>query len=72
MRTIIELPERDLCHLAELGKERGMSRAEIIRQAITSFLQLHQKTPDKAFGLWKDRTDDGLRYQQLLRAEWDE
>jgi len=72
MRTIIDLPERDLRHLAELGQERGLSRAEIIRQAITIFLNFHQKTPDRAFGLWKDRSEDGIRYQQALRAEWDQ
>ena len=72
MRTIINLPEGDLRHLAELGQERGLSRAEIIRQAIKIFLTLHQKTPGKAFGLWKDRSEDGLKYQQALRAEWDQ
>jgi hypothetical protein len=72
MRTIIDLPERDLRHLTELGQERGMSRAEIIRQAIKIFLTFHQKDPEQAFGLWRDRSEDGLRYQQALRAEWGE
>ena len=70
MRTIIDLPEPDLRHLTELGQERGMSRAEVIRQAIKIFLTFHHKKPDHAFGLWKDRSEDGLRYQQALRAEW--
>ena len=72
MRTIIELPEQDLKQLAELGREREMSRAEIIRQAIKVFLIFHQSSRDGAFGLWRERSEDGLRYQQALRAEWGE
>ena len=72
MLTIIDIPERQLKTLTQLGQERGMSRAEVIRQAITIFLKLHESPPDRAFGLWKDRTEDGLRYQRLLRDEWGE
>ena len=72
MRTIIDLPERDLRHLTELGQERGMSRAEIIRGAIKIFLTFHQKLPGPAFGLWRAKSEDGVRYQQALRAEWTE
>jgi Ribbon-helix-helix protein, copG family len=70
MRTIIDLPERDLRHLTELAEERGLSRAEIIRGAIKVFLTFHQKAPNKAFGLWREASPDGLRYQDALRAEW--
>lgn len=70
MRTIIDLPKADLESLTELGHERGLSRAEVIRQAISVFLRFHHKSRDKAFGLWRDRSPDGLRYQQALRDEW--
>ena len=70
MRTIIDIPEPQLKLLTRLGDERGLSRAEVIRQAINIFLKLHESPPDRAFGLWKDRTEDGLRYQRLLRDEW--
>jgi len=72
MRTIIDLPEGDLRHLTELGRERGMSRAKIIRQAIKVFLTFHQASREGAFGLWREGSEDGLRYQQALRAEWGE
>ncbi len=72
MRTIIDLPQGDLKHLTDLGLERGMSRAEIIRQAIRVFLTFHRASRDEAFGLWRDRSPDGLRYQQALRDEWGE
>jgi Ribbon-helix-helix protein, copG family len=72
MRTIIDIPERQLKTLTQLGQERGLSRTEIIRQAIVIFLKLHESPPDRAFGLWKDRTEDGMRYQRILREEWGE
>jgi Ribbon-helix-helix protein, copG family len=72
MRTIIDLPERDVKNLTELGRERGMSRAEVIRQAIKVFLIFHQASRDGAFGLWRKRSEDGLRYQRAVRAEWGE
>ena len=72
MRTIIDLPERDLRTLAVLGEERGVSRAEIIRQAVRIFLEMHKAQSNKAFGLWSERTEDGIAYQRALRAEWGE
>ena len=72
MRTIIDLPEPDVKDLTELGRERGMSRAEIIRQAIKVFLIFHKASRDGSFGLWRNRSEDGLRYQQALRDEWRE
>jgi metal-responsive CopG/Arc/MetJ family transcriptional regulator len=72
MRTIIDLPEQDLHYLGELSRERGMSRAEIIRQAIRIFLKFHHASREGAFGLWQARSPDGLRYQETIRAEWNE
>ena len=72
MRTIIDIPAPHLKTLTQLGEERGMSRSEIIRQALVIFLKLHETPPDRAFGLWKDRTEDGKRYQRILRDEWGE
>ena len=72
MRTIIDIPEPQLKILNQLSHEKGISRAEVIRQAITAFLTLNETPPDRAFGLWKDRTEDGLRYQRILRDEWGE
>jgi len=72
MRTIIDLPQRELRYLSEMAEERGMSRAELIRQAIAVFLRFHEKAADGAFGLWKEGSPDGLRYQQAVRAEWEQ
>ena len=71
MRTIIDLQDQQIRELAILCQQTRLSRAELIRRAVDEYLQHH--TPDRdetAFGLWKNRGEDGLKYQQRLREEW--
>jgi Arc/MetJ-type ribon-helix-helix transcriptional regulator len=70
MRTIVDLPERERDQLDALCRQRGLSRAEAIRQALR--LWLHQQTPSHAavFGLWRDRAEGALELQEALRQEW--
>ena len=72
MRTIIELPDAQLEALEVICAREGISRAEAIRRAVAEHLS-RQRGADagEAFGLWRRRRDDGLRYQQRLRREWD-
>lgn len=71
MRALVDLPERQLRELGEIGKAAGVSRAEIIRRAIDAFLA-QRRRPElaDAFGLWRHRQEDGLAYQERLRGEW--
>lgn len=72
MRTIIEVPDEVIKSLDQIGKQQQKSRAAIIREAISAYLQ--QKTittSDEAFGIWKGKKKDGLQYQKELRSEWD-
>ena len=72
MRTTIDLPESQLTALRELEQRKHISRAELIRQAITQYLAHHAKT-ENAFGAWKtqkSRAAGGLTAQRKLRAEW--
>lgn len=72
MRTIIDLTNVQLELLAQFSADEKISRAELIRRAITEYLQRNAKpVEDKAFGLWAQRHKDGLKYQECLRAEWD-
>jgi hypothetical protein len=72
MRTLVDIPEEELTLLNRLSKAQNTSRAELVRQAITLFLQPHKETrPLPGFGAWKDHPEDGLAYQERLRAEWD-
>lgn len=75
MRTLVDLPQGDIELLNQLSKAGKISRAELVRQAVAKFLAPHRVDPvDAAFGLWANRhetIEDGLAYQERLRAEWD-
>lgn len=76
MRTLVDLPDDDVRWLDIRAKARGISRAALVREAISGF---RSQTVDRkeglraGFGLWKDRPDkiDGVEYQRAIRAEWD-
>jgi hypothetical protein len=73
MRTIIDLPDRQVEELERLGRSRKLSRAELIRQAVERYLQENVPARDEAFGLWKraGARRDGLTLQRQLRKEWE-
>jgi metal-responsive CopG/Arc/MetJ family transcriptional regulator len=75
MRTLIDLPQEQIDALAKLGRERGSSRAALIREAVAEYLGRRQAGHlDEAFGLWRTQAgepEDGVAYQDRLRAEWE-
>ncbi len=74
MRTIIDLPNDQLAALDAWRAPRGVSRAEAVRRAVAKLLDDDEARLDAmeaTRGLWKDRGEDGLAYQERLRAEWD-
>lgn len=70
MRTIIDLPEPARQQLDALCRQRGISRAEALRQALALWLQQQQPDHAQVFGLWRDRPGDALSLQEALRQEW--
>ena len=72
MRTVIDVPDKLIESLDQLGGAAQTSRAALIREAIVEFLR-HKAVPqaEVAFGLWRQRQKDGLRYQTEVRGEWD-
>ena len=43
----------------------------MVREAIAEYLARHQQADAQAaFGLWGADAEDGLAYQDRLRAEW--
>jgi hypothetical protein len=73
MRTIVDIPEDQLKHLARICEREHLSRAEVVRRAIAVYLRRSgAASEDRAFGLWRDRGLEGLRYQNELRDEWTE
>ena len=72
MRTLVDIPESELEALNSLSKAKSTSRAELVRQAIRSYVEANRPKPKvSGFGLWKDYEIDGDEYQQKIRAEWD-
>ncbi|AUN96020.1 ribbon-helix-helix domain-containing protein [Pseudazoarcus pumilus] len=72
MRTIIDLPEDQYEALKSLAKREQASRAEVVRRALAEYLARRApEAQDDAFGLWRDRAEDGLACQEKLRQEWD-
>lgn len=53
----MDLPDAEREQLDALCRQRGLSRAEALRQASR---------------LWRDRPLDSLELQQALRQEWSE
>jgi metal-responsive CopG/Arc/MetJ family transcriptional regulator len=71
MRTLVDLPETDLKQLNELSRARKTSRTQLIRLAVTGFLTQNRAGVEDSFGLWKDRGEDGVAYQERMRGEWE-
>ena len=70
MRTLIDIPDKQISDLTIICKTEKVSRAEIIRQAISAYLEKKKPGTVDAFGLWKERQTDGLAYQERVRSEW--
>jgi metal-responsive CopG/Arc/MetJ family transcriptional regulator len=71
-RTLVGFSDRDLLELDALSALKQVPRAELIRQAVSAYLEKIRPADnsDDAFGLWKDKKIDGLAYQKKLRNEW--
>lgn len=71
-RTLVGFSDQDIQALDALSDLKQVSRAELIRQAVSLYLEKFRpvEPSEKAFGAWKDKKVDGLAYQQRLREEW--
>lgn len=71
MRILVDVPKPDLELLDEVTKRRAISRAEFIRRAIAASLTPYRrKMNHSGFGAWSKLSEDGLAYQERIRAEW--
>lgn len=72
-RFLVDVPANDVRKLDEIAKREGKSRAAVLREAVSNYLEESRKEGfEKYFGLWERHgsTVDGLEYEQQLRAEW--
>lgn len=72
MRTVIDIPDDQVETLDRLAAEAGKSRAALIREALQELISSRkpERDLDEFFGLWGPWEEDGLVYQERLRAEW--
>lgn len=70
MRTVVDLPEADRVQLDAVCRQRGLSGAEALRQALRLWLERQQPSHAEVFGLWRDRQPGALEPQEALRREW--
>jgi metal-responsive CopG/Arc/MetJ family transcriptional regulator len=71
MRTIVELPDEQLEALGNICSQEKASRAEIIRRAVGNYIHGKQSGKGRsAFGLWKKKKINALKYESKFRAEW--
>jgi len=64
MRTIVDLPEAERAQLDALCRQRGLSRAEALRQALRLWLEQQKPSHGEVFGLWRDRPEGSLELQE--------
>jgi len=71
MRALVDIEEEQIRDLDRLAKEQKRSRAALIREAVADYLaKRNRQAVEDAFGLWGQRTTDGLAYQEKVRGEW--
>ena len=72
VRTIIDLPNDQLEALGAISSREKTSRAEIVRRAVGKYIREQQLAKGRsAFGLWKKKKINSLKYENRLRAEWE-
>jgi hypothetical protein len=77
IRTIVSLDESEKVWLSHVAKNKKVSMAEVIREAIHYYHSRHKNIANSDFdillkktkGIWPKKTD-GLKYQQKIRDEW--
>jgi Ribbon-helix-helix protein, copG family len=72
-RFLVDVPADDVRKLDEIAKRDGKSRAAVLREAVSHYLEESGKEGfEKYFGLWERHgsTVDGLEYERQLRDEW--
>ena len=74
MRTLVDIPERDIRKLDELAARSKRSRAAEIRAAVETHLRSSLDNSwiyGPGFGYWKDRDDigDAVEYQRSMRED---
>ena len=73
MRILADLPDDDIAWLDAHAAELGMSRASVIRDAVSSHRAKQKDWLEQGFGLWTryGQGADGAEYEVEIRKAWD-
>ncbi len=71
-KTLVDIPQELIEQLDSIGKSKHLSRAYLIRSAISAWLdQQVQSVPASAFGILKNiSVGDSVEWQRKMRDEW--
>jgi len=73
MRTLVDIPDKDIEQLDALATSSKRSRAAEIREAVRLYLERKSNNDwiRRGAGYWKDRTDigDAVEYQRAMRED---
>lgn len=71
VRLVIDLSEKELQRLDELGTLLQVPRDEVIRNAITALARTSGLIQnDSTFGLWTNQSVEGVSFENQSRDEW--
>ena len=72
-RFLVDVPADDVRKLDEIAQREGKSRAAVLREAVSHYLEASGKEGfEKYFGLWARHgiSIDTCEYDRKRRAEW--
>jgi hypothetical protein len=72
-RFLVDVPAEDVRKLDEIAKREGKSRAAVLREAVSNYLEASGKQGfEKYFGLWARHgvEIEAHDYDRKRRAEW--
>lgn len=73
MRTIIELSAEQVRGLSGYCEQKGISRAQAIREAVTELLKERGASErQRAFGLWQGKKIKSREWIDAIRGEWNQ
>jgi hypothetical protein len=68
---MVDIPNDQIAALERVARQLDVSLEAVVLESIAAFLKSHrEQTISAAFGVRPD-AEDGLVYQERLRAEWD-
>ncbi|WP_414165398.1 CopG family transcriptional regulator [Superficieibacter sp. BNK-5] len=73
-RILLDLSDDVIKRLDDLKHQRGLPRAELLREAVEEYLERQNQAKAaiaNALGLWQGCEEDGVEFERALREEWE-